>query len=453
MAAVAPAFAVTDGFTYETIDGITCKNLWIDSRFQNLDGWNALPFAEQYAKARTACLGQYNGNDVIIVGFSQTLPDGETTNDFAHLVLVDFTTGNVIKTVQMTANGEPVKGLLCANQVGCDQFGHVWFAGYVASNYNSETETFTPLRIYVVDDMDDGTCHVAAELNIPDDETEAAGRYDYCDLVGDITLQNAGCTVMTVIASGTAPWVIAWTCEQGGTEWEGGMDGYYSAPMTETYPADQSTWSYAPMVRIVVNEEYSNELFYVDGFTTCPTLYNNSGAMVNSFAEVNTEEAIIPAVGTNGVGEFVLGGKNFIAYSLSQYEAEYYCAIAVADLGENMEFSEMKNYWVLPKDGLGDTGDSGTRIHAIETKIYQDASGKEGAYVLTYKCNNGLGVYSIAQEGFEAPEQGGVNDIVADNSGAAVEYFNMQGVRVANPAAGQLVIKRQGSEVSKVLVK
>ncbi|MCM1484541.1 MAG: hypothetical protein NC043_09405 [Muribaculaceae bacterium] len=36
---------------------------------------------------------------------------------------------------------------------------------------------------------------------------------------------------------------------------------------------------------------------------------------------------------------------------------------------------------------------------------------------------------------------------------APVEYFNFQGVRVANPTEGTIVIRRQGSKVSKVLVK
>lgn len=39
------------------------------------------------------------------------------------------------------------------------------------------------------------------------------------------------------------------------------------------------------------------------------------------------------------------------------------------------------------------------------------------------------------------------------NADAPVEYFNLQGMRVAQPAAGQVVIRRQGTEVSKILVR
>lgn len=45
------------------------------------------------------------------------------------------------------------------------------------------------------------------------------------------------------------------------------------------------------------------------------------------------------------------------------------------------------------------------------------------------------------------------NIIANDNSNAPVEYYNLQGIRINEPAAGSVVIRRQGTEVSKVLVK
>lgn len=40
-----------------------------------------------------------------------------------------------------------------------------------------------------------------------------------------------------------------------------------------------------------------------------------------------------------------------------------------------------------------------------------------------------------------------------DNTNAPVEYFNLQGVKVANPAEGGIYIRRQGSDVKKIYVK
>lgn len=136
-ASTLPALAVTDGFKYEDVNGFTCKSVWCDDRSSNMFGWNALPFSQMAAKARTACIAEYKGEDYIVVGWSQTMVVGEESNDFAHLVLINFADGHVEKTVQMTCDGQPVKGLLCANQVGCDQFGHIWFCGYVASVYSA----------------------------------------------------------------------------------------------------------------------------------------------------------------------------------------------------------------------------------------------------------------------------------------------------------------------------
>lgn len=45
----------------------------------------------------------------------------------------------------------------------------------------------------------------------------------------------------------------------------------------------------------------------------------------------------------------------------------------------------------------------------------------------------------------------GLEDVTADTT-AAVEYFDLQGRRVENPASG-LYIRRQGSKAAKVLVK
>ena len=49
----------------------------------------------------------------------------------------------------------------------------------------------------------------------------------------------------------------------------------------------------------------------------------------------------------------------------------------------------------------------------------------------------------------------GVDGIEADlvDENAPVEYFNLQGVRIDNPAAGQIVIKRQGAKVTKTIVR
>lgn len=47
----------------------------------------------------------------------------------------------------------------------------------------------------------------------------------------------------------------------------------------------------------------------------------------------------------------------------------------------------------------------------------------------------------------------GIGDITVDKSDAPVEYFNLQGIRIANPAAGSVVIRRQGTDIRKFIVR
>ncbi len=65
--------------------------------------------------------------------------------------------------------------------------------------------------------------------------------------------------------------------------------------------------------------------------------------------------------------------------------------------------------------------------------------------------------YSIFQDNkitldFEIPGLSGISNVTVADENAPVEYYNLQGVRVENPANG-LYIKRQGKTATKVFVK
>lgn len=66
-----------------------------------------------------------------------------------------------------------------------------------------------------------------------------------------------------------------------------------------------------------------------------------------------------------------------------------------------------------------------------------------------------IGYDMILTTPFNLLDNNGVEGIVVDNdnSAAAVEYFNLQGVKVNNPVAGGLYIRRQGTDVQKVIVR
>lgn len=83
----------------------------------------------------------------------------------------------------------------------------------------------------------------------------------------------------------------------------------------------------------------------------------------------------------------------------------------------------------------------GQTINPLGTYFWIDASG-QAIPLLDRKAS------VVLPEGWNS----GVESVEFD-SNAPVKYFNLQGVEVANPEAGQIVIKKQGSKAVKVVVK
>lgn len=73
-------------------------------------------------------------------------------------------------------------------------------------------------------------------------------------------------------------------------------------------------------------------------------------------------------------------------------------------------------------------------------------------HIVVYLLNKKTGAIENACT-LNSPVDTGIKDVISDSdNNAPVEYYNLQGVRVANPENG-LYIRRQGAEVTKVVVK
>lgn len=46
-----------------------------------------------------------------------------------------------------------------------------------------------------------------------------------------------------------------------------------------------------------------------------------------------------------------------------------------------------------------------------------------------------------------------ITEIIQDGGNATCEYFNLQGIRVMNPVAGEVYIQRTGTTVRKVIIR
>lgn len=118
----------------------------------------------------------------------------------------------------------------------------------------------------------------------------------------------------------------------------------------------------------------------------------------------------------------------------------------IVDDGSNDVLVVFRGKWGA---GVTPTADKNPEVGARvivhgDILIYTDR--KTGAQ--TKEVNTGNEIVS-----YEAPGSfDGVEDIVADDANAPVEYYNLQGVRVANPENG-LYIRVQGKKATKVLVR
>ena len=292
---------VNDGHTYapDAETGITCKSKWIIDRIHTPEKFLSLPFvAEAGTKARSAVVDTENSK--IYIGYSKPVVVDSVSNDYAHLVQFDLETGAYEKEIALTCDGVPVSGLLCANQVGIDDAGNLWVCGMYSD------VCAKPAQIYVVTNRETGECKNVGQWALPAEESGAGGRCDYWDVVGDITGETSNAVCMAAVGAtvaGEKLCIYRWELPQGGTEWVANEDdfagyvSYYDG--LDTYPADQATWgSSSATVRIVAEEGHVGSMFYVDGFTTCPSLYLSSLSLAESFASAPD---LAPAVGCNGV--------------------------------------------------------------------------------------------------------------------------------------------------------
>ena len=384
--AAASVWAVTDGVKYEPVNDINIVNLWIQDRAHTPDVWSNKPYCN--TSARTAVMK--DGYIYITRSNANTVIQGTDTLSQSVIYKLDATNGELIKELPLTLNGNIYGGaVLSSNTVGIDNFGNLYMAPYT-----SELAAMQP--VYLVD-KETGELTLMGEL----DKGDALQRCDYIDVMGDITREQAECNIMTVGAS--SEYIYRWHADQGG-DWEGGFDGDPYLAILDFYPETVTQWGYAPVAKMVLEEEgnYAGELFYIDGFSSAPILYDVTGTMVDNFE--NVDPAFWPMdVGANGVCEFTLEGRNFIVFVAAQYtgvdEATMVnkaCQVYICELGEGMALGGMQRYWMVP-DELGAVSDGGTRVESMNVEYGVDDEGNEEVTLFIFKCYNGMAVYKIGR--------------------------------------------------------
>ncbi|MBQ7691684.1 MAG: hypothetical protein IJT30_10920 [Muribaculaceae bacterium] len=417
----------TDGQTYETVSGLNIVNVWTFDRMHT--GKAYTDHAICNTKARTATML----DGVIYVSRSEekAVTLDEDSDPVLQAVIHRFTVedGTPLPDLDLTLDGAPLYGLLAAASIGRDDFGHLW----VAPTTSDAKET---VPVYMVDTAT-GALTLVTEMS----KGGYPQRTDYLDVMGDLTLEQAECNIMTISGSNALPGfnaVYRWHGDQGGT-WEGGFDDDPYIYILDFFPADKTGFALAPVVKMTYglgdDDRYSGDLFYIDCNDASPVLYDVNGQIVDTFEEVDS--TLVPAPRCNGLAEFKLDGRNFLAYAFTDMNDGGTCQAQICALDENQTLASMTPCWTLPANGLGDINDGGLRVHCLVVDVNIE-NGEEVATLLTFKSYNGMAVYKIGKN--VKPAQPGVKGDLDGNSVVDVDDLNaiinmMLGKAEKTPAA------------------
>ena len=380
------AMAVTDGQTYEPVNGIKIVNQWIFDRVHCQTDYTSNDICNQ--RARTATMDQ----GIIYVARSEERAVIIGSDTISQSVIHRFSAadGHQLEDLPLYLDGAPYGKFLGVASIGKDNFHHIWVAPMT-----STVQQYVP--VYLVD-TETGELTLVVEL----DKGDAPQRTDYLDVIGDITLEQAECNIMTVSGS-TAdpgfPTLYRMHADQGG-EWEGGFDGDPYMDIINFYPETKTGFSLAPVIKMIEGPDeesrYSGEMFYIDCFDTAPVIYDFSGSVIDSFEDTDPE--LWPKAAPNGCIEFKLDGRDFFVYVTADMNGNGYgCQANICELGEGMSLGGMTKYWKIPADSMGKVNDSGLRVHCFAVEYGVDNEGFEEVTLLTFKAYNGMAVYKIGR--------------------------------------------------------
>ena len=386
------AMAVTDGQTYPEVNGIKIVNKWIFDRVHCGTAYTNDGICNQ--RARTATMDQ----GIIYVARSEE-PVIIGNDTIAQSIIHRFSAvdGSPLPDLPLTLDGERYTRFLGVASIGKDSFHHIWVAPMT-----STAQQYVP--VYLVN-TETGELTLVVEM----DKGDAPQRTDYLDVIGDITLEQAECNIMTV-SGATAdpgfPTLYRMHADQGG-EWEGGFEGDPYMDIINFYPETKTGFSLAPVIKMIEGPDedsrYSGEMFYIDCFDTAPVIYDFSGSVIDSFED--TDPTLWPQSTPNGCMEFKLDGRDFLVYVNADMNGNGHgCQANICELGEGQSLGGMTKYWTIPADSLGKVNDSGLRVHCFAVEYGVDSEGFEEVTLLTFKAYNGMAVYKIGRN-VDAGEQ------------------------------------------------
>ena len=362
-----------------------------------------------------------------------------TAAGVSHLVELDGTTGALLRTIElpeeMWKDGEVKLGFI-ANDVQADNAGHLFVAN-MATDMRGEGAAHT-LRINYVDvSQNPVTYRTVFNATLPT-TFEKSMRVDTYDIYGDI-LNGKGIIMLPISSNepGAGNIVIKYNVSNGVAD----VANPQTIVLAEFNPKKVTAAGAAPRINIL-----DDELFYHDGFSTMPMLYDMNGSVVDGFQ--NNVPLTPVATGQNGVTEFELNGSYYLIVASTNTNNDPPQAFDLFKFKDDgRSFADMQLLYRFPEAGLGGVSNA-VRTALPRVEVVEGADGQKKARINLYAYRNGYGIYEFTNssatsvklqtaEGFNFTVNG--RTVTVNTQAKEINLFALDGQKVATSADGRTV--------------
>ncbi len=406
----------TDGYTYPNLktdetNSISMTNSWI--RATSLGN-----FSQEGDPAGTL------NRDFVVVGDYVYISGRVENNQNSEIYLAKYDryTGEHIGDIALSTSGQAY--YYPCNNVMKDSKGTVCI-----SNLTIDIAS-RPLYIHKVN-LETGALTLVAELS---SSSFSSQRIDHCEIYGDVESGNFYVFAPTPNASK----VIRWTIENGE------LAKTEITTIGQHYPTS-SSFGIAPIIIPMSSTD-----FFVDGQLTSLTRYTfkagGTATLVDSFKNASYNGVPSQASYYNGGVVFDFAGEKYIGFTstvvTNQADVTEDHQFDIVKKNSSMDYNSMELAWSFP--GNFDFGNHNATTKQAPMDYMANADGSGSIYV--YVPGAGIAAYTIKKVSSSGIEETLINE------NAPVEYYNLQGLKVINPANG-IYIRVQGGKASKILVK
>ena len=396
-----PIIGKVDTYAYPTRhEQYNLKNRWVISVPEDNFAANA-PGADQKVRGMAA-------KDGIMYFINQA----------GYIVRVDAKSGEMLEPLTITGehlfqvegeDGAWSSGVTYGyNDIKFDAAGNCLVGGLITSGNQH-------FMIYEVD-LTTGAATLLVDERLWDnpDFDQVALRFDAFGVIGDV---HGNACIMAADASGTFD-VYRWLVYDGEVQAGERISMMLDPETDKSYLINAegalvAGWGTAPQI---FPQDELGSLFYVDGFNTLPTLFDEGGYLVEDFIKCphgtalwnNEGDTTKLATGLNGIQEFQVGDEYFFVMIATHTPSAPPSAFGLYKFAdEARSFDGIEPLWYFPAKGMG-SASNGVRT-AVPTV---EVNGNK-ATIYLYAQNNGYGVYEFtvgevadAVENVEATETG-----------------------------------------------